>query len=190
MFRSCSVFLIAIALSGPAWAQAECDSALVKATYKSFASDHTDSRLASEVTENTWNEISHNAGAHATIYGVPVGATWSDFTKRVSAMMKSEKHSLTHDQARNVMWTGLDPNGSNDYLACLNAGVLRSRGLHLVTKWATENDIAILARWVPQGADPATIDLTWSRPRLGSVTLPTKLTAGEQVIVVPRPDSN
>jgi hypothetical protein len=172
-----------------AYAQGPCDEALVKSTYNSFSSDHLDWRLASQVTEKTYDEIKHDAGANAVIYGFPVGATYDDFQKRVKESSNTFATSLTHDQALNIMWTGLDPNAPSVYSACLQAKVLASRGLHAVVKSATNKDIAIILRWVPQGSDPSSIKPTWVgiTKDIDGNPLSKNLTQGQTVVVVGRP---
>ncbi len=168
---------------------AACEGALVKATYNRFSSEHLDWRLASYVNEKTYDEIKHDAGANTVIYGVPVGANYGDFKRRVEEKTNILKTSLTHDQAINVMWTGLDPNAPSGYATCLQTLVLSSFGLHSVVKSATTRDIAILLRWVPRGNDPRVLTLTWSGISTDEQgkALPRTLTAGEQVIIVARP---
>src|SRR5262249_51255604 len=144
---------------------------------------HVDWRLASLVTSSTYDEIKHDAGVSALIYGVPVGANYDDFHKRVEQRLNQFSTSLTHDQAVNIMWTGLDPNAVTAYSRCLDTQVLSSRGMHVVVKSATASDIAVLLRWVPQGSDPATIRLSWSGVTIDSakLPLPTAITQGEKV---------
>lgn len=123
------------------------------------------------------------------IYGIPVGIDYEDFHKRASNSLTQLSTSLTHDQAVNIMWTGLDPNGGTAYSKCLDKEVLSSRGLHAVVQSATANDIAVLLRWMPQGKDPAIIRLSWTGLTTDSAKrpLPTTITQGETVIVVARP---
>ena len=171
-----------------AMAEGPCDAALVKSTYSSFSSDHLDWRVASLVTEKEYDEIKHDAGVSAVIYGVPVGANYADFQKRIKEKESQYYESLTHDQAMNILWTGLDPNATTAYSECLRTEVLTSRGLHLAVKSATRSDISILVSWVPQGSDPGTILPEWIWRSHGGATLPTHLRQGLTTIVVRRPD--
>lgn len=148
IMRKLLLFLLIPLVNFQAHAQGSCDKALVESTYNKFSSDHLDWRLASQVTRNTYDEIKHDAGANAVIYGFPVGATYDDFQKRVTESSNTINTSLTHDQALNIMWTGLDPNASSAYSACLQANVLESRGLHTVVKSATNHDITLILRWI------------------------------------------
>lgn len=63
------------------WAQGvhDCDAALVRSTYNQISADHVDARLATLVTEDDYNQISHDAGANAVIYGIPMGGSYKDF---------------------------------------------------------------------------------------------------------------
>lgn len=172
-----------------AQSSSSCDKALVLSTYNRFSQDKVDWRLASFVTREMYEEIKHNAGAGATIYGVPMTANYDDFKKQIDNQTNSLNESLTHDQAENIMWTGLDPTSATTYSACLQSQVLSSRGLHIVVRSATDQDIAILLTWVPQGADAGTIPITWSGLNVNSSgqALPANATQGQNLILVARP---
>jgi hypothetical protein len=173
--------------SGSALAQAECDAALVQSTYASWDSSHADWRLATKVTKEMYETIKQGGGANAVIYGVPVGADYNEFRNRVNQEMTSHQESLTMDQARNIMWTGLDPSSPSVYAQCIDAVVRNTRGLHLAVRSATESDISLIVGWNPEGPDPTSIRVTWSPPALGGVALPRQVTAGTQIVVLPRP---
>jgi hypothetical protein len=190
------VFVIGLVLlstaifSTVAVAQSECDQALVKATYGNFGSDHVDQRLASEVDENTWKEITHNGSANATIFGIGSGGgTYADFQNNIAARKNSFSQSLTHDQARNIMWTGLDPSSETVYSDCLNALVLINRGLHIVVKFATTSDITLNIVWKPEGIDPPTVNTIWTPPitQIDRTSLPTQVRQGANFVVIARP---
>lgn len=164
-----------------------CSEALVIATYNRTQVEHEDWRLALYVTESEYNNIKHDAGANATIYGVPVGVSYSDFQSRVIEKTNSYKESLTHDQATNVMWTGLDPNSPNAYSECLKAKIFNQPGLHMAVKTATKGQVSVLIVWTPIGEEPrnAAPQWTWNGP--GARALPKSLSAGMQIAVLPRP---
>src|SRR5271157_4630351 len=122
-----AVILLASSLS----AQQVCDAALVKSTYNSFSSDQMDWRLATLVTEKDYNEIKQDAGGSAVIYGVPVGANYDEYRKNVTEKLASYHESLTRNQIKNILWTGLDPNAKSAYSECLQAQVFAARGLHM-----------------------------------------------------------
>jgi hypothetical protein len=167
----------------------QCEAALVRSTYNSFAYDRVDYRLALTVDESTYNEIKRNAGGSATIYGVPVGATYDEFQKRAYRMSRTTNESLTHEQALNIRWTGLDPNAPSAYRDCLNAQVFSGAGLHLAVASATQRDISIRLNWVMVGTGTASLAITWSGAGLDidGKPLPTSLVPGERVLVIPRP---
>jgi hypothetical protein len=145
-----------------------------------------DYRLATLVTETDYNEIKRDAGLNVVIYGVPVGASYGEYQKNVHDKLNSYKSSLTHDQAINILWTGLDPGANGRYRDCLNEHILAGRGLHLAVQFATASDITLLASWNPQGNDPATIGPKWVYRGKRS-TLPSELKQGFTTVVVPRP---
>jgi hypothetical protein len=84
-----------------------CDAALIKETYNSFSSDQTDWRLATLVSEKDYNEIKQDAGGTAKIFGVPVGASYSEYQKNVHDKLQTYNESLTRNQLRNILWTRL-----------------------------------------------------------------------------------
>jgi hypothetical protein len=168
----------------------DCDDTLIKSTYRSIEKSHLDKRLAVTVTKSAYDEIKHDAGVNAIIYGVPVGASYDDFHQRADQEARSYQASLTNDQARNIMWTGLDPNSSTPYTACINAYVFTSRGLHLYVTSATDSDIALKVTWTPTGKlEHNTIKLKWTDPSVSN-TLPKSITRGDQIIVVSRPNKS
>jgi hypothetical protein len=172
--------------SQQAYAEGVCDAALVKSTYNSFSAEHLDWRLATLVTEKDYNEIKHDEGANAVIYGVPVGENYSDFEKTIHEKLKSHAESLTHDQAINILWTGLDANSPNLYTECLKTQVLSGRGVHLAIESATKSDISILVSWNPMMGDPPSITPHWIY-RGDRSMLPSMLKQGFTTVVVPRP---
>jgi hypothetical protein len=123
------------------------------------------------------------------IYGIPVGASYSDFKSSVDKKIQDAHESLSFDQAANVMWTGLDPNSPSTYSDRLQAEVLTSRGLHLAVKSATETDIAVVVSCVPQGNDPQQAAVNWSPAALPGAIFPSTVTQGSALIVVPRPNA-
>jgi hypothetical protein len=166
---------------------AVCDSALILSTYNSFSSDHIDWRLATFVSERDWEQIKHDQGSNAVIYGIPVGETYSDFQNRVHEKVSTYRESLTHNQQLNILWTGLDPNGATAYAECLRTQLFNSRGLHLAVSSATKSDVSLLVSWNPQGKDPATVTPKWVWAGKGKEQLPAHLTQGVTTLVLPRP---
>lgn len=174
-------------VAGPVTAAGVCDSALIISTYNSFSSDHIDWRLATLVTEKEYDEIKHDEGVNAVIYGIPVGQNYSDFQKSVREKQKSYKESYVRDQLRNIQWTGLDPNGAGAYKKCLESEVLNGRGLHLAVKSATDNDVAVIVSWNPQLNDPPSITADWKWAEKGKADLQTHIQQGTTTVVIPRP---
>jgi hypothetical protein len=181
-------FLFTFGFLNAALGQSVCDSALVKSTYNLGSYVGSDWRLADLVDQNTYEQIKHDAGANAEIYGVPVGASYGDFKNQVAALRKQHNESLSHAEQLNVAWTGLDPNAPSAYRDCLNNQVFNMPGLRAAVTGATKSDISILIKWTVPGEPSVTF--TWSGTR-GAVfenDLPTSMNQGEQTIIVPRPD--
>ena len=164
-----------------------CAEALVIATYSRAKTEHSDYRLASYVSKSEYEQIKQNAGASAVIYGVPVGANWDDFQNRVRTVVENYAESLTHDQAENLMWTGLDPDAANAYSACLAEKVLSQPGLHLTVKTATKNDVAVQVTWIPVGRDPSKAPLAWVWHGSSTKAFPSRASSGTTTVSIPRP---
>jgi hypothetical protein len=75
-----SAFILLSIVSGPA--HAICESALVLSTYNKQLAYQSDWRVADLVDSATYDRIKHDAGVNAVIYGIPVGANYSDFKDR------------------------------------------------------------------------------------------------------------
>src|SRR4051812_43998989 len=72
-----------------AWGQEQCQDALVKSTYTSQSQASDDWRLAKLVSQSSYDEIKQSAGVNVVIYGVPVGASYDDFRKRIDQLYSS-----------------------------------------------------------------------------------------------------
>jgi hypothetical protein len=178
--------ILLIGLVHTAIAEDNCDAALVRATSKSNRSVHDDWRLASLVDENTYKETKHDAGAHAVIYGVPVGANYGDFQKNIARQYRVHNESRTHTELKNIAWMGLDPNSLGAYGACLQSKVFNTPGLHAAVVAATDSDVSILVKWdVPGNAMPADVD--WDPPSIGGTTIQKTIPQGQTTIRIPRP---
>jgi hypothetical protein len=166
-----------------------CDSALVMSTYNSKTNVGSDWRLADIVSQDTYDQIKHDAGANAVIYGIPVGASYSDFHNHVDQMRKSYSESLSYSQKVNIAWTGLDPNSSSVYHDCITKEILSSVGLHAAVLSATETDITVLVRWNLPG-NAAALNVKWvsSNSRDPSMAaFPSKIAQGDTTVIVKRP---
>ena len=180
--------ILVITLCGTPIARADeaCSDALVISTYDRFDKTSNDFRLASYVAESAYNEVKKSAGASAVIYGVPVRGSYDDFRKNVKQMTNKLDVSLSQSQASNVMWSGLDANGTNAYVECIRAKKFAQGGLHLAVRSATKSEVTVWAMWRPTGNEGvAKPEWTWNAD--GAKVLPGDLLAGERVIVLPRP---
>jgi hypothetical protein len=182
---------VIIALSfagiGPSFAEDTCDAALVRATYNLSNQVGIDWRLADLVTQESYDQIRNSAGANAVIYGVPVGANYSDFRNRVDTLKKEHRESLTYTQQINISWSGLYPKSENTYRDCLYAQVLNNAGLHAVVLGATQRDITILIRWNVPGAIRTSVTWAGLTKQLRSL-FPSSLSQGDLTVIVPRPN--
>src|SRR6185295_12762003 len=65
--------------------QAQCSAALVPDTVSRDIVSVSEVVLASRVTESEYNSAKKNLGANAVIYGIPVGANYSEYQQNVRA---------------------------------------------------------------------------------------------------------
>jgi hypothetical protein len=186
-----AVFLAGLAV-GPVMAAGvgDCEGALVISTYSKISKSHEYAELTSLVTEDVYNEIKQKAGGSTTIFGIPVGANFADFKKRAESSMSQSSEKTTHDEMLNILWTGLDNNAVSVYSDCINAAA-KSEGLHISVRSATTVDITVLVTWTPKGTNPQIAHLEWSvlSDAALSQSLPPEITAGDQIVVVPRPSA-
>src|SRR5271165_623423 len=75
----------------------DCDVNLFKSAYQGNSSIKDDFRLAQYVSQETWDNASHNAGANAVIYGIPVGASYSDYHSHAQRISSSLNQSLNYE---------------------------------------------------------------------------------------------
>lgn len=189
MKRLYFLLVITALFSSNAWADGLCTDALVRSTLSIGSSVRTDWRLATLVSEGEWNEASQKEGASAIIYGVPVGASYQDFKKRVSQLTQTYNESLSTEQLYNLAWTGLDPNAVDAYKSCLDNLQL---GLLVAVKSATASTISLLVRYNGTGNEPpGPITVQWVPPTIEGVTLDTSVPQGGNghTIQVPRPQT-
>ena len=190
--RIALLFLISISFPASSFADGTtagsgCAEALVMASYSNISVEHSDWRIATYVTENEWNTAQLQAGANAVIYGVPVGASYSDFQQRVREKTDSYAESLTHDQAINIMWTGLDPSSGNAYSDCLKAKVFSQAGIHLAVDRATKEQVSILVNWIPSQSEKQTAKPLWSWQ--GGGPFPESIPSGQTIVTLTRPQT-
>jgi hypothetical protein len=186
-FRVCA-FVLLSTMAGPA--HAVCESALVLSTYNKQLVYNSDWRLADLGDQNAYDQIKHDAGVNAVIYGIPVGTSYSDFKDSISRFRHGHNESLSTSRLLSIAWTGLDPNAASAYKTCLDSAVFLENGLHAAILAATRRDYTILVKWqVPGQATPATV--TWTIPRIGigRNPIPRVFPQGETPITIPRPSA-
>ena len=165
----------------------DCNAALVMSTYNRLDVSHSDWRVASLVTEKEWNEINNQFHGNATIYGIPMGASYQDYHNRVIDKLNSYNESLTQDELTNVAWTGLDPHGASAYVECLKAAH-QGQGLQVYVTYATKDEVSLRITWRPTGDEAKTATPTWIWNANGKSDLPKTVISGDKSVVLPRPN--
>jgi hypothetical protein len=174
------------ALGWHAKAHAACEEALVRAAYEESSSVHTDYRLATLVTQSDWDQASRNAGASAELFGVPIGASYGDYHEAAMNKSQSLSESYSHDQLLSIAWSGLDPNATNVYRACLENTVMQANGLQAAIIAANQSDITILVHWFVPGEHRAA-RVRWLPKETFGAKLPNAIPQGYTALVVDRP---
>lgn len=167
---------------------ADCDNALVRATYNSSEGDLQDTRLAASVSESTWSKLKDEAGASGTIYGVPVNASFGKFRSSFSQNGRSDARSYSRNTFRNVAWIGLDQNATNAYTECLES--VRRKNLVLIPKTATSSDVSFELVYTVIGNSPVPLPVRWRGGESTNNDLPSSVEAGATTIVIKRPSSD
>jgi hypothetical protein len=131
MFKILFAVALVVLPTTLAGAKENCDSALVVATYSDQSSYSSDWRLATFVSREAYNELKKGMSGNAVIYGVPVGASYDEYKRNIEKLTQSHKESLTINQARQILWRGLDAGAVNAYSKCLQTEVFLNPGLHM-----------------------------------------------------------
>lgn len=172
-------------LSGTYAAAEDCSKALVQSTYESFAKQSKDYRLSTFLTSDQWESSSKGMSAQATLYGVPVGGSYSEYHNKGQSMIDSSSESLSETQAQNIFWTGLNNNSVRAYESCLQS---QSSGLYFFVHDATDTQVNVVVKYT--GLSGSTLGLKWSGGTANIVSDLPKIIKSGQVIptVVSRPE--
>ena len=99
------VLTLLLMCSSEAWA-ADCDKALVKLTTSYDSVSISQLSIAWTLDEASYNERRKGLSATATIYGVPVGANYSDFRKNIQTRKETynfnnfETHAIAYASSK------------------------------------------------------------------------------------------
>jgi hypothetical protein len=185
--------LILFGATGQAQAESlpveKCNGALVQSTYMLKEGRFRDWRLAERVSQSNYEEVKKSAGLSAQIYGVPLGASWSDFQKNISESRQEKQESLTESEFRNIAWTGLNDGNVAAYTACVNALVTSTKGISLALLRSTETEITAQLYYNPKGSQSTKVPILWtgSGAKLALDALPGEAINGVRDIIFNRP---
>ena len=140
----------------------QCDAALVQDRDNSVFRNTVDYRLATLVTQEEWSKASSSGGASATIYGVPVSASYGEFQENVRNTLTARSESLQAEQIRQFAVSGLSANGLSAYTACV-AGLTRKSGVTLTLGKMTDDTATVITTFYPAaGARMRRARLRWA----------------------------
>ena len=119
--------------------------------------------MAQLVDEKTYDEAKTDGGASAKIYGVPVGANYSDFQKKSRELLEFSSKQVSTNIARSLLWTGLGASGLIAYTKCLELVSASDSGDMVLFSigGATETDVTLKLRWKKSSFGPSKVDLAW-----------------------------
>lgn len=165
-----------------------CDAALVSDVYSSSERIREDYRLSILVDESMWSQRRREASGSATLYGVPMGASYSEYRQNARSRLERRDESRHYEEARNVAWTGLSGISAQAYRDCLNRLAVGNRVI-LQVEHATEQEVTLQVRWSRDDFGPTPVQLQWDAPPEITVRLPPILGATSNLIgySVPRP---
>lgn len=179
--------LLLIETAGQVSAQSGCERALILTTYQASFSHDMNSYLATLVTRDEYDTLTHDGRANVVIYDIPIGIGYNDFHNRAVAERQASLSTISDHEAYNVLYTALDPNSHTDYQECLDKQSRKTAGLHLAVEYATYSEIAIKATWNIVGEMPQLIIPKWGSAVRIPAGLPKTLTAGDATFTLPRP---
>lgn len=161
-------------------AKAACEEALVMAQLTAKSSH--DKRLAILVTQSRWQQAHDTAGLNATLFDVPIGASYDSYHSAASAYLSQT--NLSEQDSYEVAWSGLDPNSVSAYEACLKAQAAQLGGAHLAIVAADGKRYTLLVSWNEPGSSKT--DVSWA-PKGVFKNLPDSVLAGSHKLTVDRP---
>jgi hypothetical protein len=97
----------------------DCSSVLVLDTMNKTDLSIQNLAIAYSVSEGQWEQLQHNLGLDAVIYGIPIGASYADFQNNVRTM--SQAYSVTDfkEYSESYASSQLDPSSVEAYKYCL-----------------------------------------------------------------------
>src|SRR5665213_1914559 len=135
--------IFSLSNSFAAHASMNCDGALAKDTFSLSERMNVDWRLATLVTKEQYDQRSSAAGANATIYGIPIGASYTDFQSNLQKYYAEHNESMSIGDARTIATATLSENELTAYLSCLNLNRTQFPGLHLYSTHATIGSVVV-----------------------------------------------
>jgi len=186
-----AVLIVALGISkASATDVSQCDAALVQDRDNSVFKNSVDYRLATLVTESEWRKASQNAGAEATIYGVPFSASWSDYKENTRQTLDARNESFKIDEVRQYAISGLSQNGRIAYETCIK-GLTGAAGVNLSLGKVTDSQATVFVSYRPGPGGATSTKLAWSGMKAAKKSkFPSRISySSTNVVIVDRPKS-
>lgn len=114
--------------------------------------------IATTLDEETYNRLSKSAGVGAIIYGIPISATYGEYSSRASKLASSLNLQKLSSYSHSYLETRLDQKQTNDYINCLNPYGLSLTAKKIATK-SGPTYTAKLKYITPPGGAPIQLSL-------------------------------
>jgi len=110
----------------------KCDATLIKDTFSRRTNDVWTVYAATLVTSDQYVQQNKTASGNAVIYGIPMGANYSDYHARAEAQYSKYNYESTYSNQTDVLRSVLSMNATAAYTACL------AEQFHGLAAWASD----------------------------------------------------
>jgi hypothetical protein len=158
---------IAFAPFAVAESVSECNAALVTTTIVTSHKQYSDYRLAILTTEERWNQRKQSASAEIPIDGIPLGGSWSEFSRERTARLSSLDETLTEAEATSLVYEKLEDPAAGAYMHCISILKASLPGKFVVSSGEDKDpgvasyELQLVATVDPV---PRRLNLTWTTP--------------------------
>lgn len=98
----------------------DCNGALVRDQTEAVTNTKYAAMGAYALSESDWNQASHDFGASATLYGIPIGASYKDFVDQRNQRYESYSYDYSGSNSTDVIAVVLGETAKDAYETCLS----------------------------------------------------------------------